>query len=254
MNKPYYDTIGKLMIETWHKYWPNDCKLFVYQEDFKIENKENVIGISWRDNCYNNHNKFVSKIDNIDNIELNKSPIIKFAKKGFSWIAAMENIDCDLLVWIDADIITQKFLDQEVIKKLLPNNKLIAFFDTYYQVNPNYTEEEYLQRGLGGAAESGLVLINKKHDKFSEYLYNYKKYYNQSNYEAYLGQWYDGNICFTASYGLREYVEDLSKLRLTNKTQTPLNRSKLGEYLYHAKAKLKNTLNLNSIQEKLDLN
>lgn len=125
-----------------------------------------------------------------------------------------------------------------MIANLLPEDKLIAFFDTYYQVNPNYTQAEYLKRGPGGAAESGFVVINKRHEKFDEYLTNYKKYYNR--YESYLGPWYDGNVCFTASYGLQEYVEDLSKHRLTNKTQTPLNRSKLGEYLYHAKAKLKN--------------
>ena len=34
-------------------------------------------------------------------------------------------------------------------------------------------------------------------------------------------------------------VEDLSQLRLTNKTQTPLNKSKLSEYFNHQKGKVK---------------
>lgn len=251
MNKEYYDQIGKLMIASWDKYWSEDCQLFVYQEDFEITDKNKVRGIDWYKSCGDYHKVFENKLLNIKDINLNIPPILKFAKKGFSWITAMETIDCDYLIWIDADIITREYIDQTVIQKLLPENKLIAFFDTYYQVNPNYTEEEYLNRGLGGAAESGFVIINKKHKEFLQYLENYKKYYNQQQYETYLGQWYDGNICYTASHGLLQYVEDLSKHRSTNKTQTPLNRSWIGKHLYHAKAKLKNDKEM--IRQQLEL-
>ena len=52
MNKPYYDKIGKLMIESWSAHWPKDCELLVYQEGFEIEDFDRVHSVSWEDHCY----------------------------------------------------------------------------------------------------------------------------------------------------------------------------------------------------------
>lgn len=245
MHKPYYDHIGKLMIESWSKFWPADCKLFVFQEGFKIEEADNIIALDWEEYCLSDWILFSKKI---------KGPAVKFAKKGFAMIAGMEHIDCDLLIWLDADSITLQYFPKDKIESILPTNKLIAFFDTYYQYNPNYTEKEYLDQGYMGAIESGFVIINKNHKNFLEYLENYRHLYTLEKYDPNLvGEWFDGNVCHSATIGLREHIVDLSQTRTTNKTQTPINRSWIGEYVYHAKAKQKHGLDLEKIKNNLNL-
>ena len=248
MHKPYYDRIGKLMIESWSKFWPEDCELIVYQEGFEIEKFKNVQGVSWEDNCLEPWKKFDKKVNGKI---LNAS---RFAKKGFSMIAGMKDIECDLLIWIDADVITNTFFPKDKIESILPEEKLIGFFDTYYQVNPNYTEEEYLSKDRPfTSAESGFVLINKNHKNFNRYLSEYEKLYTADIKSKIVGEWFDGNVCASAALNFREDVEDLSKLRTTNKSQTPINKSWLYEFVYHAKANQKNKLNFDAIREQLGM-
>ena len=52
---------------------------------------------------------------------------------------------------------------------------------------------------------------------------------------------------------LRTEVEDLSKLRNTNKTQTPINRSWISEYLHHAKGKAKRGKDKNEYKKGMGL-
>jgi hypothetical protein len=245
MNKPYYDRIGKLMIETFSKFWPEDCELIVYQEGFEIENFDRVTGVSWEENCLENWNKFAKKT---------KGPAVIFAKKGYTMIAGMKNIDCDLLIWVDADVITNKKFPKDKIESILPQNKLIALFDTYYQIKPNHTKEEYLDTNRPySAAESGFVIINKNHQHFKDYLAEYERLYNNEIPLPGVFEWYDGNVCSTAAYGFREYIEDLSLLRTTDKSQTPINRSWIREYCYHAKAKQKDGLDIKQIRNDLGI-
>ena len=243
MHKPYYDHIGKLMIETWSKRWPDDCELFVYQEDFEIDKFDKVKGIDWNKHCYDDWLKFANKT---------KGPAIRFAKKGYTMISAMETIDCDLLIWCDADTLTYKNFPKEKILSILPKDKLIAFFDTYYQHNKPYIEEEYINPNrTKSAIESGFVIIDKNHKFFNDYLTEYKNLYNAPTPSPKVGPWFDGNVCGAAATNLRQYVEDLSKLRTRDKTQTPINHCWIGEYVRHKKAKQKN--NLIDIRKELGL-
>jgi hypothetical protein len=245
MNKPYYDKLGKLMIDSWSKFWPEETELIVYQEEFEIEKVDRVTGISWEDNCLVDWTEFSKKI---------KGPAAVFAKKGYSMIAGMKNIDCDLLIWLDADLISWKEFPVDKVLSILPDNKLIAFFDTYYQFNPNYTHEEYLNKSrIFSAAESGFVVINKNHKNFKEYASEYERLYNSKDRPPEVGEWFDGNICSSAALDYRTEIVDLSLLRSTNKSQTPINRSWIFEYCYHAKAKQKNGIDLSEFRNRLGL-
>lgn len=248
MNKPYYDNIGKLMIESWAKFWPEDCKLIVYQEGFEIDVFKKVEGVDWKECCYQTWNEFAKKVDDPSNRAQT------FGKKGFSMIDGMANIDCDLLIWLDADTLTLKDFSKIKIESILPNDKLIAFFDTHYQINPNYTEEEYLDLGRKcSAAESGFVVINKNHKDFDGYYNEYKRLYHAESRPPETDSWYDGHVCTLAARNYRESVVDLSKLRTKSKTQTPLNYCWIGEYVWHYKAKQKNNFDTEKYRKKLRL-
>ena len=232
MNKEYYDHIGSLMLETWEKYWPKEYTLHLYMEGkFEIPKYENVVVESWEENCQELHSQFVPKAS---------GPAGKFAKKGFSFLAGMKYIDCDILIWLDADALTYKEFPKEKIESILPGNKLIAFFDTLFQTEPDYTRERYLDlsRPLS-ACESGFVIMNKNHEDFKQMTANYETEYTREKRLEYLGDWYDTNVLTASVVNFREHVEDLSQLRTTNKTQTPLNRCWIGEYVHHAKGKAK---------------
>lgn len=245
MNKPYYDHIGRLMIESWTKRWPVDCQLLVYQEGFEIEKFDRVMGVSWEENCYDNWLKFSHKA---------KGPCIKFAKKGYTMISAMENITCDILIWCDADTLTYQDFPKDKILSILPAGKLIAFFDTYYQHTKTYSDSEYLDLNRPrSAAESGFVIINKNHKHFPDYLHEYKRLYNAPTAPSEVGPWFDGNVCAVAATHLRQYVEDLSKLRIRQKTQTPINHCWIGEYVRHKKAKQKNALEYDQLRIEIGL-
>jgi hypothetical protein len=245
MNKPYYDNIGKLMIESWSARWPDDCELLVYQEDFEIDKFDKVTGVSWKDRCYDNWLKFSMKA---------KGPCVKFAKKGYTMISAMETVNCDLLIWCDADTLTYQQFPKEKILSILPKNKLIAFFDTYYQQTSKYSETEYLDvNRTRSAAESGFVIIDKNHKHFKDYLAEYKSLYNSPTPSPDIGPWFDGNVCAVAATHLREFVEDLSKLRTRSKTQTPINHCWIGEYVRHKKAKQKNSLSYDQFKQEIGL-
>jgi hypothetical protein len=246
MDKLYYDKIGKLMIESWSTHWPEDCKLLVYQEGFEIEKFDRVTGVSWEDKCYDDWLEFSKKA---------RGPGIRFAKKGYTMISAMETVDCDLLIWCDADTVTYKKFPKDKILSILPSGKLIGFFDTYYQHNKVYSDKEYINpKRPTSAAESGFVVINKNHKEFDTYSVNYKKLYKLPSPTPELGPWYDGNVCAVAAKNLREYVEDLSKLRTRRKTQTPINHCWIGEYVRHKKAKQKNNIDIEKLREQIGVN
>ena len=246
MNKPYYENIGQLMLESWNKRWFEDSNLVVYEENFSTPNLKNVIKKDWNLCCEEDWTNFCKKTELF--------PVKKFAKKGFAFLHAMKNIDCDLLIWLDADLLFYKNIDKSKIQKLLPEHKLIAFFDQYYKQNPNYTEKEYLDPSRPiTAAESGFVIVNKTHHNFPKYVENYQNLYSRSEQPNNLGNWYDNNVLTGAAFEFASEVEDLSKLRTTNKTQTPLNRSWLAEYFNHQKGDIKDRININEKRKQLGL-
>ena len=122
---------------------------------------------------------------------------------------------------------------------MLSNNKLIAFFDQYFHTNPNYTDKEYvdLNTRKSFGAESGFVIVNPAHVNYNQYVKNYETLYSER--DPAITHWYDSEVVVLAARPFLKEIFDLSSLRTTNKTQTPLNRCWLTEYFSHQKAKSK---------------
>lgn len=248
MHKPYFDHIGSVMLESWMHHWKKDSvKLIVYGEGF--ENPYNDPRIEWRDwneYCLKNHNHYKSYA---------KGPCITFAKKGFAFLDAMKKTNADRLVWLDADLLFFKEMDYKKFDQLLENNNLVAFFDQYYCVNPKYTNEEYTNketRTLYGA-ESGFVMLNPKHKDYNNYVKNYETLYLSEEKDPAITHWYDSEVVVLAARDSLEYVTDLSELRTTNKTATPLNRCWLTEYFNHQKAKSKTQYSIEELRKMCNL-
>lgn len=231
MNQEYYDHIGDIMLDSWFKHWPSEISLHVFQEGFDLPENNRLIKHDWDENCLEAWTRFSEK---------GYGTASKFAKKGFAFLAGMKQIDCDLLIWVDADTLTYQHFPFDKIQNILPNDKLIAVFDTLYQIKPDYTLAEYLDPNrILTACESGFVILNKRHKNFNEMVERYEHFYTLDVKPDYLGDWYDTNVLMASVKDLRTEVYDLSQLRTTNKTQTPINRCWIGEYVHHAKGKVK---------------
>ena len=234
MHKEHHDYIGGVMLESWKKYWPSDAEMIVYAEGFECQDPDpRVKFISWEHYCKTLHDEFCNKITD--------NSTRRFAKKGFSFLNAMESIDNEKIIWIDADILFFKNVTNSLLDPLLPSTKLIALFDTFYQVNPTYTVEQYIDYKTRNsmAAESGFLIINTHHKNYKKYVENYRNLFTSDIKDPYLYSWYDGEVAVAAAKEFLIDVQDLSQLRLTNKTQTPLNKSPLAEYFNHQKGKVK---------------
>lgn len=232
MHENHYKHIGGFMIESWKRYWPENVKLIVYAENFTFDsNDDRIKVIDWTENCYNRWEQFSKNTPD--------GSSQRFGKKGFTFLHGLENIDTEYLIWIDADVLFFDYIQESILDKILPKEKLVALFDCYYQENPSYTEEEYVnnKKRKMFAAESGFVVVNKTHPKFKEYSKNYNELYTSDIKHDTLLSWYDGEVVLSAAREFLDQVEDLSKLRTTNKTQTPLNKTWLHKYMAHIKGK-----------------
>jgi hypothetical protein len=234
MHKPYFDHIGSVMIESWLKYWnDHDCKLIVYGEGFYHNFKtDKIVWRDWDEYCKIPHSHFSSKI---------KGPAITFAKKGFSFLDAMKKSSAERLIWVDADLLFFKKMPEDKFDTIIPQGKLIACFDQYYTNHPNYTKEEYvnIETRNNYGAESGFVVLNTKHKNYNEYVKEYDSLYTSEPRNKLITHWYDSEVVILAARNFLNDIEDLSKYRTTNKTQTPLNKSWISEFFNHQKAKSK---------------
>jgi len=217
MNQEYYDVVGKAMIDSFLQYTAYNCKLRVYAENITssipIDNR--IDYYDWNISCKKSWQQFKNKCT--DNLS------VKFAKKGFAFLHALETIKERYFVWIDADILFLKSIDKKFLISTIQDN-LIGIFD-----------HSYLNLG-GYSAESGYVIIDTQHKSFNKFVELYKKYYTADSKPAQIDRWYDGQICMLAASEFKK-VYNLSKLSYNNTSHTPLNDSPLNEYIVHYKGK-----------------
>lgn len=226
------------MLESFLKYAPKHFVLHLYAESITSElpRATNLVIYDWNQVCKTDWEKFAAKTDD--------NSAKKFGKKGWASIHAWENIDADKLIWLDADLLFHKEFDEEVIELTLPKKKLIGLFDQ------NYLQEEGLSKP---SAETGYVILNKLHPDFELFVKEYRRTYELSEKPDLLHRWWDNQICMLVANQFKDHVYNLSDLRTTDKTQTPLNRSPIAEYFSHQKGKSKKHMNEYDFKERTNL-
>jgi hypothetical protein len=238
MNQQYYGHIGRFMLESFLKYAPKHFVLHLYAESITSElpRANNLVIYDWNQVCKADWEKFAVKTDD--------SSAQKFGKKGWASIHAWENIDADKLIWLDADLLFHKEFDEEIIELTLPKKKLIGLFDQ------NYLQETGLSKP---SAETGYVILNKRHPDFESFVKEYRRNYELPEKPDSLHRWWDNQICMLVANQFKDHVYDLSDLRTTDKTQTPLNRSPIAEYFSHQKGKSKKHMDEYDFKERTGL-
>ena len=211
MNEKYYYKCGKNMLDSCDKHL-KDYPVYLYNEDFTPEHNINLLG--W--NLGKEYEEFINKWPK-------KSSVAKFAKKGFSIIHAMENINCNYLIWIDADCIIKKDITLDLLESISSDKILSSHFSVYHFVN----DKEY------HSCETGFFILNKTHKKFKDFKNIYKSIYVNNDISN-LRRFYDGDVYGETVNRLPgPWINNLS----TGRHKTPIPRSILRDYISHYKGK-----------------
>ena len=210
MDEKYYNYCGKTMLDSYIEYCSH-IPMYLYNENFTPAHNVNLQG--W--NLGIEYEKFQSR---------HKKRTAIFGKKAFSIIHAMNNLDCDYLIWIDADAIFQKSLDDDVLDQVANDNTLSSHFSVFHEFEGNQYH----------SCETGFFVLNKKHKEFDNFKNTYTSIYvNDDN--ANLRRFYDGDVYGEVVNRLgNEYMYNLN---ISTKYKTPIKRSILKNYLEHYKGK-----------------
>ena len=135
-----WHSYGKRMIDSFVKYWPKEIKLIVYYEEkpkdvdygdqvqwvnfeqaspelvaYKKKHKTNPFATGWKIGT-DPKSKYSYLWD-----------AVKFAHKSFCVSHAALNSSTDIIIWLDADVVTHNFVSREHIESLLPQNSYCAY-------------------------------------------------------------------------------------------------------------------------------
>ena len=218
MSQAYYNNYGRYMIESYKKHMAAKMPLFVYNEDFSIGDSD-IIELGWpmSQEYYDFQERWAGR-----------PRISLFAKKGFSIIHAMENIDADKIIWIDADCQFSSAIHTRALEIMLNSEYAAGCFGVWHRKN----DIEYY------SCETGVFVLNKTHQDFPKFRDLYKDIYVNDRTEN-LRRFYDGEVFGATVKELSEQgvmIQDFS-LMSGKRFKTPIKHSFLKDFIKHYKGK-----------------
>lgn len=214
-NRRYYDTIGYACVESWLKYWPEDLTLTCYVEDMSLPEQKRIRQIPFTELGLE-----YEQFQQSDESDRTKT----FSKKAYSVIHAFENSTADLIIWVDADVVTKQALPKELLTSLCSNAQLAAFMS--------------VDHDGWFSAETGIFAVNTRHPNFKQFADRYRERYNK-HIKHDLRRFYDGEVfgAVVKEFGRDPYNAAMNDLCVNVKGRTPLKFTELGIYLHHHKSK-----------------
>ena len=229
MNDSYYDHCGRTMLRTYKTHWSSAIPMFVYNEDNFHVKVNNINCMGW--DLGDEYNKFQDRQSN--------ARVKTFSKKAFSIIHAMDNVQAERIIWIDADVILTDDINIQLLDLITPDDVLSTHFSVWHE------KDDITYH----SCETGFFILNTTHPGYKDFCDTYKDIYFNDNTEG-LRRFYDGEV-----YG--KTVENMAKQghKMINlnpsKHKTPISRSVLAPYLTHYKASLKETADFKKIDSAL---
>jgi len=222
MSQKIHSTFGQTMIQSFLKFWDNEKKLCIYSED-DLRSTDDRILIK-KDFI---HQDLVEKIKTFQtNIDKQKAAI-KFSFKVFALYHALCNSeDYDYLIFLDADTEYVSGVRKNLAEFLVKNHLLAVHVDKVYTKGVAY--DHY---------ETGLLLINLKHEQIPILKNNLLKQYEDGSIFT-LPEPYDGfmlkKLCETNFLDVLNLAKDNK-----SKSNTPFNNPELKRCMIHHMGKRK---------------
>lgn len=213
----YYDMIGYACVDSWMQHWPKDLVLTCYVENMTLPENTRLRQIPFTE-LGPEYQQF-QQSDESDRAKT-------FAKKAYSVMHAFEHSTADLIIWVDADVITKQALPRDIIESLCSEKQLAAYMavdhDGWY------------------SAETGIFAVNTRHPEFKKFAARYRERYDK-HIKSDLRRFYDGEVfgAVANEFRTRPYKAEMNDLcgKFTKAYKTPLKHTELGVYLHHHKSK-----------------
>jgi hypothetical protein len=219
-NQSYYDTIGKDCVSTWLTHWPESYELTCYVEDMRLPHNDRIQQIDFSELGHEYRSFQASDLSGRTKI---------FAKKAFSIIHAMQHLDADRIMWLDADVLTLRDVSIDLLDSVMPDHVVSTHMGVYY------TEHKTGVKGDWLVPETGVFVLNKCHPVFDVFCDTYHRRYRERDFAG-LRRSYDNDV-----YGAVIQQHAIPSFDLCQSLgkpyKTPLKHTVLGPYLHHYKAK-----------------
>lgn len=220
MDKEYYNNCGKAMLQSWKRHATNIGDFWLYNEQLFEPKVKGVNKAGWM--LGPEYVKFQRRHTN--------HKIKTFAKKAFPIIDAMERLDCDRLVWVDADCVFTNNIPRMLLELISPDDTLSSHFSVWHEQNGKTYH----------SCETGFFILNKRHPGYSDFCNDYKDIYYNDKTDG-LRRFYDGEV-----YGKCVELAEARGHKVLNlnpgKHKTPISRSIIAPYISHFKAGLKENI------------
>lgn len=216
-----YRIYGKRFIETFIQYWPADVGLMVVYEHELPEVGRDDPRITFRDLFdderwmeFRQRFKHDPKVDS-------KDPTfgaMKWARKVFA--LAGEQYESDWLIWLDGDVETTRYVDDDFFAAVLPDDKFLSFLDRrHYRYS-----------------ECGFVGYNVTYDDVRTLLANMLEWYQSGRFTelAEYGDSYVFDVCRRMIFGPTN-VRDFMRLGEGCKGTHVWPQSVLRHWFVHSK-------------------
>jgi len=227
MNRAYYDHVGRAMLRSYKHGWSAHTPMHVYNEgDFEVKVKT-IVSMGWH--MPKEYWDFQARHQN--------RKVKQFSKKAWSIIKGCAEIDCDRLIWIDADTIIKTDIPDQLLNLIAPEDVLSTHFSVWHNVDGK----------IFHSCETGFFILNKKHPAFQEFVDTYRDIYVNDKYHD-LRRFYDGEVYGKTVELLEAKGNKMLNLNL-HKLKTPIPKSVLAPYIDHMKAGAKDGVD-NEILEK----
>lgn len=239
LNKRYYDIAGKYAIESFLKYWPKDIKLHLYTEDVLNLKSDQIIEHNFKEVERDiDYNTFIE-----NNVKVKKE--IPMAKKAFSIMTAIDNLDADYIIWLDMDMLTIKPIDKNFVTNLC-NDNLLTYMGVLYPKNERNKMNYY-------SSETGFFIINCNHKKLQDWCKEYRKIYRE-RIDYNLKRLYDNDVFGFVTHKFKKQGVNLNDLNVNHPTRkTPLTAkdNPLKKYFLHFKGGRKEFTEIKKIFNKV---
>ena len=141
----------------------------------------------------------------------------------------MHNSRADRIMWLDADVLTTKKITTDLLSSVMPDDVVSTHMGVVYSEDKNGRKGPWL------VPETGVFVLNTRHDGFDVFRSEYTRRYHQRDF-ADLRRSYDNDV-----YGAAITANNIPSLdlcaNLKKAYKTPLKHTVLGDYLHHYKAK-----------------
>lgn len=234
-NRRLYDIIAAEMLASWLHHWPQQARLVIYlEDDIDLPADPRLEIRSWSECC----GAMFQQVHALagDALWWQSEHTRRYTKKGLTFVHMLDQPPGPLC-WLDADLLTIKPVDQDILDRAMSGDHVVSLFDGSREPN----------RSTAWTAESGFVLLDPGHPAYLDFSKHYRYYYDHAVMPAHASYFWDGEILMHAARQGQSYFDLRSECQ--GKSSTPIHSHWLGQYFTHMKSKRKKHYSLDTYRD-----